>query len=198
MNDYFDVYVGNLSTSISEKQLQKFFAPFGDIDHVWINDTYRHRHHTYGFVTFYNLDDARKACQINNNKWVVNISQKTQQKLDRAVRKKSEKSILKDELPKIKQGTKKQVLEKILKQKVIEYQQEDKDFIVTFKNALIEIENNEPLSNEHKIIKHAPEKMNFKELENIVVRYYEPVKKGNRLFKEIDFDLCKENKKLKT
>ena len=198
MNDYFDVYVGNLSTSISEKQLQKFFAPFGDIDHVWINDTYGHRHHTYGFVTFYNLDDARKACQINNNKWVVNISQKTQQKLDRAVRKKSEKSILKDELPKIKHGTKKQVLEKILKQKVIEYQQEDKDFIVTFKNALIEIENNEPLSNEHKIIKHAPEKMNFKELENIVVRYYEPVKKGNRLFKEIDFDLCKENKKLKT
>ena len=194
MNDYFDVYVGNLSTSISEKQLQKFFAPFGDIDHVWINDTYGHRHHTYGFVTFYNLDDARKACQINNNKWVVNISQKTQQKLDRAVRKKSEKSILKDELPKIKHGTKKQVLEKILKQKVIEYQQEDKDFIITFKNALIEIENNEPLSNEHKIIKHAPEKMNFKELENIVVRYYEPVKKGNRLFKEIDFDLCKENK----
>ena len=157
MNDYFDVYVGNLSTSISEKQLQKFFAPFGNIDHVWINDTYRHRHHTYGFVTFYNLDDARKARQINNNKWVVNISQKTQQKLDRAVRKKSEKSILKDELPKIKHGTKKQVLEKILKQKVIEYQQEDKDFIVTFKNALIEIENNEPLSNEHKIIKHAPE-----------------------------------------
>ena len=198
MNDYFDVYVGNSSTSISEKQLQEFFAPFGDIDHVWINDTYRHQHHTYGFVTFYNLDDARKACQINNNKWVVNISQKTQQKLGGAVRKKSEKSILKDELPKIKFGTKKQLLEKILKQKVIEYQQENKDFIVTFKNALIEIENNEPLSNEDKIIKHAPKKMDLKELESIVVRYYEPVKKGNRLFKEIDFDLCKENKKQKT
>ena len=53
MNDYFDVYVGNLSTSISKKQLQEFFAPFGDNDRVWINDTYRH--HTYGFVTFYNL-----------------------------------------------------------------------------------------------------------------------------------------------
>ena len=40
-----------------------------------------------------------------------------------------------------------------------------------------ELENNEPLSNEGNLIKHAPEKIDLKVLESIIIRYYEPVKK---------------------
>ena len=189
MNDYFDVYIGNLSTLICEKQLKELFAPFGDIDHVFINDI--HRHQTYGFVSFYNLEDAKKACEINNQNVnglniKVSIFKKTQRKLDGAVHKKSKKSILRHKLPKNSfRQTEKVVLNNILREKVIEYQQKNKDFMVTFKDALIELKNNEPLSNEGKVIKHAPEKVDLKVLESIVIRYYEPVKKKIAYLKKL-------------
>ena len=53
-SSYFDVYVGNLAISTSEKVLKELFSQAGDIVSVLIKDTY-HTQYTYAFVTFYNL-----------------------------------------------------------------------------------------------------------------------------------------------
>ena len=100
-SSYFDVYVGNLAISTSEKVSQA-----GDISSVWIKDTC-YRQYTYAFVTFYNLEDAKKACEVFNNQNLdgliikVSLSIKTQQRLSSSVRKKTENaSILCEHLPK--------------------------------------------------------------------------------------------------
>ena len=38
-SSYFDVYVGNLAISTSEKVLKELFSQAGDISSVWIKDT---------------------------------------------------------------------------------------------------------------------------------------------------------------
>ena len=65
-SSYFDIYVGNLAISTSEKVLKELFFQAGDILSVWIKDIC-HRQYTYAFVTFCNLQDARKACEVFNN-----------------------------------------------------------------------------------------------------------------------------------
>ena len=105
-SSYFDVYVGNLAISTSEKVLRELFSQAGDILSVWIKDTC-HRKYTYAFVTFYNLKDARNACEILNNQNLdgliikVSLSIKTEQRLSGSVRKKTQDaSILCESLPK--------------------------------------------------------------------------------------------------
>ena len=203
MNSYFDVYLGNLSISTSEEHLMQLFSQFGEVSRVWIKDT--HRKFTYGFVTFYNLNDAKKACEVFNNQNLdglilkVNISIKTQERLGGAVRKKTkETSILSEHLPK-KEGSegikKEKLLRDILQHKIRKYQNDDSNFIQTFKNALTEMKVVAPKVS-CPLIRNSSEKADLETLESIVLRYHEPVKK-NYLFKAIDFDLSN-GKLLKT
>ena len=194
-SSYFDVYVG--------KVLKELFSQVGDILSVWIKDTC-HMQYTYAFVTFCNLQDARKACEVFNNQNLdgliikVSLSIKTQQRLSGSVRKKTENaSILCEYLPKRegKQELKKEErLRQILRQNLTKYQAEDKHFIDTFKNALTEMKAVVPKQNCN-LIKNEAEKVDIQTLESIVIRYHEPFEK-RVLFKEVYFDLSK-NKVLK-
>ena len=92
MNDSFDVYIGNLSVATSKKQLSELFSQAGGVLSVWIK--YAHQRFTYAFIAFYNLNDAKKACEIFDNQNLdgfmikVSLSIKTEQKLNGCVRKK--------------------------------------------------------------------------------------------------------------
>ena len=154
--------------------------------------------YTYAFVTFHNLQDAKKACEVFNNQNLdgliikVSLSIKIQQRLSGSVRKKTENaSIICEHLPK-REG--KQELEKeerlrqILRQNLTKYQAD------AFKNALTEMKAVAPKQNCN-LIKNEAEKVDIPTLESIVIRYHEPFKK-HVLFKEVDFDLSN-NKVLK-
>ena len=56
------LYVGNLPWSIDDKALKELFSSFGDIEEaVLIKDKFSGRSKGFGFVTFTNDDDAKKA-----------------------------------------------------------------------------------------------------------------------------------------
>ena len=104
MNDSYDVYVGNLSVATSREQLRELFSQAGQVLFVWIKEA--HQRFTYAFIAFYNLNDAREACEIFNNQNLdgfiikVNLSIRTQQKLSGSVRKKTNNASVLLDLPK--------------------------------------------------------------------------------------------------
>ena len=65
MSKFLDVYVGNIPVTISEQNLRDLFLPMGQIASVWIKGS--HDRFTYGFVSFYQLDDAKRACEVFNS-----------------------------------------------------------------------------------------------------------------------------------
>ena len=66
MSNSYDVYIGNLSVATSREQLRELFSQAGEILFVWIKEA--HQRFTYAFIAFYNLSDAKEACQIFNNR----------------------------------------------------------------------------------------------------------------------------------
>ena len=102
----YDVYVGNLSVSTSEKQLSKLFSQADRVLSVWIKAKFN-KQYTYAFVKFCNLENAKNACELLNNQNVngliikVSVSFKTQQRLS-GVRKKTENaSIIRGPKPRV-------------------------------------------------------------------------------------------------
>ena len=188
MTEFYDVYVGNLSTMISPPNLRYLFSTVGKIVSVWIK--MKHQRVTYGFVTFYYLDDARNACKTFNSTNVdgltitVNLSLKTEQKLSQSVKKKTDLLL---ELPKRTEYNK---LDRILRRQMGQIgKANDKQFVSDFVSALKEMDNISCKPCE--IIKTEPEKTDLQTLENLVVRYYnKPVRKKKI---EIDIDLSKQN-----
>lgn len=192
MTEFYDVYVGNLSVAISPSNLRDLFSSMGKIAFVWINLT--HQTFTYGFVAFHYLDDARNACKTFNNKNIngltikVTLSTRTQQKLSQSVKKRDDFILL--ELPKRtgkKVETKADRLAKILRNDIVKTN--DKQFVSDFASALKEMDNISCTPCE--IIKIEPEKPNLQTLEDLVVRYYKPVRRKKKI--EIDIDLSKQN-----
>ena len=102
MDNSYNVYVGNLSVTVSRERLQNLFSQVGEISSIWINHKFIKI--TYGFIGFCHLTDAKKACeQLNNHNLdgfviKVKLSLKTEQKLNNCVRKKTDSVLL--ELPK--------------------------------------------------------------------------------------------------
>ena len=191
MNNSYDVYVGNLSV-ISIQRLRNLFSEVGEILSIWINQ--KHERFTYGFIAFYHLIDAKKACEQFNNRNLdgfvikVNLSKKTEQKLNNSVRKKRDGILL--ELPKRtgkKIPTKEDTIRKILRNTLITNEEIVKDF----PKAYLEAE--KIPFNEFQIIKAAPETPTLETLETTIKRYFNPSFKKNTLFKEIDFDISKGN-----
>jgi len=65
------LYVGNLPWSIDDKALKKLFSSYGKIeDAVLIKDKYSGRSKGFGFITFTNNDDAKKAISEMHEKEV--------------------------------------------------------------------------------------------------------------------------------
>ena len=65
------VYVGNLPFSIDDEGLRKVFESYGEIEEVSvIKDKFSGRSKGFGFVTFKNDEDAKKAIEALNDKEV--------------------------------------------------------------------------------------------------------------------------------
>ncbi|XP_065088197.1 RNA-binding protein 39 isoform X2 [Ochlerotatus camptorhynchus] len=61
------LYVGSLHFNITEDMLRGIFEPFGNIDNIQlIMDSDTGRSKGYGFITFHNADDAKKALEQLN------------------------------------------------------------------------------------------------------------------------------------
>ena len=190
MNDSYDVYIGNLSVATSRNQLKELFSQTGEILSVWIKEA--HQRFTYAFIAFYNLNDAKKACEIFNNQNLdgfiikVNLSIRTQQKLSGSVRKKTNDASVLLNLPK-REGKKNPTGEDKLREILTEnIKKQGESFVNLFTNALMELE--DITSGKCELIKAEGEKPNLEALEDVVVRYYKPCKK-NTLFKQVDFDI---------
>ena len=118
MNNFYKVYIGNLSVTVSEERLKNLFSEVGEVNRIWINQKYKRV--TFGFIEYYDLIEAKKACEQLNNRNLdnfvirVNLSKRTEQNLNNAVRKKTNDSILL-ELPKKKGCMKKQFNKKCFK-----------------------------------------------------------------------------------
>lgn len=60
------IYVGNLSYSVNQEQLNSFFGQFGDVTEATvIMDRATNRSKGFGFVTFATADAAQAALQSN-------------------------------------------------------------------------------------------------------------------------------------
>ena len=59
-----EVYIGNLSTTVSTEKLKNLFSQVGQILHVWINPSYEKI--TYGFIQFANPAAVEEACKRFN------------------------------------------------------------------------------------------------------------------------------------
>ncbi|NCN98937.1 RNA-binding protein [Candidatus Pacearchaeota archaeon CG10_big_fil_rev_8_21_14_0_10_35_219] len=71
------VYVGNLPFSIRNDKLKEIFSEFGEVtEAVVITDRYSGRSKGFGFVTFANDDDAKKAIDGMDGKEVEGRSLK--------------------------------------------------------------------------------------------------------------------------
>ena len=65
------VYVGNLPFSVDDEKLKELFSSYGEIEEVSvIKDKFSGRSKGFGFVTFKNDDEAKKAIEEMNDKEV--------------------------------------------------------------------------------------------------------------------------------
>ena len=63
------VYVGNLPFTVGFEKLKELFEPFGDIEEASvISDKFSGKSKGFGFVTFKNDGDAKKAIEEMNEK----------------------------------------------------------------------------------------------------------------------------------
>ena len=203
LSNSYDIYIGNLSTTVSREKLRNLFCQIGQILFVWINQ--KHQRFTYAFIAFYHLSDAKKACEQFNNRnldgFVIKVclSFKTKQKLANSVRMRNDATLL--ELPKRtgillelpkrtgkKIPTKEDRIREILRNDIVK---QDRKFATDLKNALVEAEN--ICFQEFEITKTEPETPDLRTLETTVIRYFQSTTKKNSLFKEVDLDLSKGN-----
>lgn len=193
MNEFYEVYVGNLSVATTHQNLRGLFSKVGEVVSTWISR--RYEEFTYGFVKFRYFDDARNAIKNFNNANLdgsiikVNLSKKCEQKLAETVKKKRDGSLLL-ELPKRtkrKEVTKRDIGDKLLRDSILKTN--DRNFVVDFVSAFKEIEDDRPNLNYNtcEIIKTEPEETNLQTLEDIVLRYYKPARQKKKI--EIDIDL---------
>ena len=200
MDNSYDIYIGNLSSTISREKLRNLFSQIGEILFVWINQ--KHQRFTYAFIGFYHLVDAKKACEQFNNENLggfeikVSLSFKTKRKLNNSVKKKNSRWSPKRtgillEFPKKsnKIPTKEDTIRKILRN---DFFKQDGKFTTDYKDALIEAENI-PFIRKCEITKTEPETPDLETLETTVIRYFQSTTKQNSLFKQVDLDLSKGN-----
>ena len=165
MDNHYDVFIGNLSTTVSNEQLRDLFSEVGKINRIWINRSFEKI--TYGFIGFDNLFAAEEACNCFNNKEVdsfkITVKVSEQTKLKSAVRlKELQLHLLKD---------------------LKENKEIAKDFVQAWSEA------EEIASPELQMIKTAPEPPSLTTLESTIIRYFKSTDQNKHL--QVDFDLYK-------
>ena len=186
MSKYFQVYVGNLPTNVSNLQLRELFSPLGDVLHIWINRQFKTI--TYAFIAFADLETCNEACKRFDNyelglsKLKVKMSFKNENK-EKNKNKKEEKGILQD-LPKKKGTTKMQALNLTLMKDL----RENRDIRESFKMAM---QDAEYVTDIHKfeVVKHDGEPCNLETLEETVIRNFKKPRQKKPI--AIDIDLTK-------
>ena len=182
MTEFFQVYVGNLLTSVLKEELEDLFSEVGDVAFVWINPKYEAI--TYAFIGFHDSDTAKEACkrfdnyELNFCKIKVKMSFKNV-----CVNVVNKKSILL-ELPKKRGVSKSHLLKKLLTKDL----KQNREIVEDFKMACQEMENVVD-SNKCEMIKTNAEQCDLKTLEETIIRNFKKPRQKKTI--DIDFDLTK-------
>ena len=67
-----NLYIKGIPKNISPREVYEYFKSFGDIFTVKISEDENGNHHGYGYITYYNQDDAKKAIENANGKKIWN------------------------------------------------------------------------------------------------------------------------------
>ena len=186
MTNYYEVYVGNLSTTISKEKLKDLFCQVGQISRVWINQSFKKI--TYGFIGFANLVAAEEACKRFNGQKLdffritVRLSDQTKLKLKYKTKRPNNSILL--ELPQKPAPSKSHLVKLNLSKNL----RENKEIAKDFAEAYFEAENI-PFPQKFEIVKTAPEPPNLTALETTVIRYFKSNCEKKPL--QVDFDLSK-------
>ena len=186
MNDYYDVFIGNLPATVSTERLQDLFTEVGKIDRIWINRSFAKV--TYGFIGFANLYAAEEACNRFNNekldsfKITVRVSKKTKLKLANKPKRFNNSILL--ELPKKKGPNKNHQVKLHLLKDLRQNKEIAKDFVQAWSEA-----ENIVFPHKFEIVKTAPEPPSLTALESTVIRYFKSTDQKKPL--QVDFDLSK-------
>ena len=186
MTNYYDVYVGNLSTTVSIEKLKDLFYQVGQISRVWINQSFKKI--TYGFIRFANLVAAEEACNRFNGQKLdffqitVRLSNQTKLKLKCKVKRPNNSILL--ELPCKTAPTKNHLVKLNLLKDLRENKEIAKDFVQAYSEA-----ENILFPQKLEIVKTAPEPPNLTALETTVIRYFKSTCGKKPL--QVDFDLSK-------
>ena len=182
----YEVYIGNLPTTVSTEKLKNLFSQVGQILHVWINPSYEKI--TYGFIEFANMVAAEEACKRFNDQKLdffqikVRLSEQTKLKLKFKPTRPNNSILL--ELPTKTGCSKNHSIKKIL----VKNLRENKEIVKDFTEACVEAENI-AFPKKFEIVKTALEPPNLTTLETTVTRYFKPTCEKNTL--QVDFDLSK-------
>ena len=188
MNNCYDVYIGNLSTTVSVERLKNLFSQVGKILSIWINQ--KNKRVTYGFIGFSNLIAAEEACKRFNDQKLdyfaikVKLSKKTELKLKYRPKRPNGTILL--ELPKKTGCSKNETVIRILRKDLKENKEISKDY----EEAYLEAENI-AFPKKLEMIKTAPETPDLTTLETTIKRYFKPTCEKKTLFKQVDFDISK-------
>ena len=180
MSESYQIYVGNLPTDVSTRQLEDLFSTLGDIRDIWINPKYKAV--TFAFIGFANEDTCNEACKRFDN-YELNFFKLKVKRSFKKVAFVNEKSILlslKKKTGELKSHTLKKILNKNLRQ--------NRDIGETFKMAMQETEYLTD-SNKCEIIKHSGEKCNLETLEETIIRNFKKPRQKKPI--PVDIDLTK-------
>ena len=164
MTEFYQVYVGNLLTSVQKKELEDLFSEVGDVAFVWINPKYEAI--TYAFIGFHDLNTAKEACKRFDN-YELNLSNiKVKMSFKNVVIYVNTKGVLL-ELPKKKAVSKSHLLKKLL----IKDLRQNREIVEDFKMACQEMENVVD-SNTCEMIKTNTEQCDLETLEETIIRNF--------------------------
>ena len=186
MTESYEVYVGNLLTSVLKQELEDLFSEVGDIVSIWINP--KHKQITYAFIAFGDLDTANEACKRFDNYELNFCKIKVKMSFKSVKIESNRKGILLD-LPKKKSCSKSHLLKKIL----VKNLRQNPEIIEDFKMACQEMK--DITYNQYEMVKINPEQCDLETLEETIIRNFKMPRQKKTI--PIDFDLTK-NKRLTT
>ena len=180
MSESYEIYVGNLPTSVLKQELEDLFSQVGDVLNIWINPKYKQL--TYAFIGFNDSDTANEACKRFDNYELDFFKIKVKRSF-KNIEIRNARSILL-ELPKKKGVSKSHALKKILCKNL----RQNPDMIESFKMATEEMRYLTD-STQCEVVKTNPEQCNLETLEETIIRNFKKPRQKKPI--PIDFDLTK-------
>ena len=191
MDNYYDIFIGNLPASVTREQLQNQFSQVDNIKKIWINESFDKI--TYAFISFYNLIAAEEACnrfnetELDSFKITVRVSEKTKVKLF-CCKPKSEAEPTNNDGSILLELKKRENLSKSQRLKVLLLKdlRQNREIINDFIDAWTEI-GHTPFSTDFNIVRTDPVPPSVTDLESTIVRYFKSTDQKKPL--QVDFDL---------